>query len=99
MSTLAAVLVGPYTGALCIAIVLVVQSLLFADGGVTALGTNVTNMAVVGVGALAVYLRTLQSGNSAFDRFQSGDSSALTALQQHGRAQEHRAERLIGQLT
>jgi cobalt/nickel transport system permease protein len=48
---LAAILVGPYTGALCIAIVLIVQSLLFADGGVTALGTNITNMAVVGVAA------------------------------------------------
>ena len=46
---LAAILVGPYTGALCIAIVLIVQSLLFADGGITALGTNITNMAVVGV--------------------------------------------------
>ena len=32
---LAAILVGPFTGALCVAIVLVVQSLLFADGGVT----------------------------------------------------------------
>ena len=48
---LAAILVGPYTGALCIAIVLVVQSLLFADGGVTALGTNIANMAVFGVAA------------------------------------------------
>lgn len=48
---LAAILVGPYTGALCIGIVLVVQSLLFADGGVTALGTNVTNMALIGVAA------------------------------------------------
>jgi cobalt/nickel transport system permease protein len=48
---LAAILVGPYTGALCIAIVLVVQALLFADGGVTALGTNITNMAVLGVAA------------------------------------------------
>jgi cobalt/nickel transport system permease protein len=48
---LAAILVGPYTGALCIAIVLVVQALLFADGGVTALGTNITNMALVGVAA------------------------------------------------
>ena len=46
---LAAILVGPYTGALCIAIVLVVQSLLFADGGITALGTNITNMALIGV--------------------------------------------------
>ena len=48
---LAAILVGPYTGALCVAIVLIVQSLLFADGGVTALGTNITNMAVIGVAA------------------------------------------------
>ncbi|MFN3004827.1 energy-coupling factor ABC transporter permease [Mycolicibacterium wolinskyi] len=48
---LAAILVGPYTGALCIAIVLVVQSLLFADGGVSALGTNITNMALIGVAA------------------------------------------------
>jgi cobalt/nickel transport system permease protein len=46
---LAAILVGPYTGALCIGIVLIVQSLLFADGGVTALGANITNMAVIGV--------------------------------------------------
>ncbi len=45
---LAAVLVGPSVGALCIAVVLVVQSLLFADGGLTALGLNVTNMALVG---------------------------------------------------
>ena len=48
---LAAILVGPYTGVLCIAIVLVVQSLLFADGGVTALGTNITNMGLIGVAA------------------------------------------------
>ena len=48
---LAAILVGPYTGALCIAIVLIVQSLLFADGGITAVGTNITNMAVIGVAA------------------------------------------------
>lgn len=59
---LAAILVGPYTGALCISIVLVVQALLFADGGVTALGTNIVNMAVIGVAAgygTAVLLRRL----------------------------------------
>ena len=44
---LAAILVGPFTGALCIALVLTVQALLFADGGVTALGANITNMAVI----------------------------------------------------
>lgn len=59
---LAAILVGPYTGALCIAVVLVVQALLFADGGISALGTNITNMALVGVAAayaVAVALRPL----------------------------------------
>ncbi|TWP50881.1 energy-coupling factor ABC transporter permease [Lentzea tibetensis] len=45
---LAAILVGPWVGALCVTIVLVVQSLLFADGGLTALGANVTNMALLG---------------------------------------------------
>ena len=47
---LAAVLVGPCTGALCLAVVMLVQALLFADGGITALGTNITLFAVVGVG-------------------------------------------------
>jgi cobalamin biosynthesis protein CbiM len=45
---LAAVLVGPYMGALCVSVVLVVQALLFADGGLSALGLNVVNMALVG---------------------------------------------------
>ncbi len=47
---LAAVLVGPWTAVLCISTVLLVQCLLFADGGITALGTNITLMALVGVG-------------------------------------------------
>jgi cobalt/nickel transport system permease protein len=45
---LAAVLVGPWTGALCISVVLLVQALFMADGGVTALGTNITLMGLVG---------------------------------------------------
>jgi cobalt/nickel transport system permease protein len=46
---LAAVLVGPWTGVLCVSVVLIVQALLFADGGITALGTNITLMSVVAV--------------------------------------------------
>src|SRR5262245_45661460 len=46
---LAAVLVGPYTGLLCVSVVLIVQALLFADGGITALGTNITLMGIVTV--------------------------------------------------
>lgn len=46
---LVAILVGPWVGSVCIAIVLVVQALLFADGGLTTLGANITNMAVISV--------------------------------------------------
>ncbi|MGW0807534.1 energy-coupling factor ABC transporter permease [Nonomuraea sp. NPDC002799] len=46
---LAAILVGPYTGVLCMAVVLLVQGVFFADGGLTALGVNVTIMGIVTV--------------------------------------------------
>jgi cobalt/nickel transport system permease protein len=46
---LVAILVGPWVGALCISVVLIVQALLFADGGLTALGMNIVNMAFIGV--------------------------------------------------
>ncbi|MDL9977715.1 energy-coupling factor ABC transporter permease [Microbacterium sp. ASV49] len=46
---LAAVLVGPATGLLCISVVLIVQAVFFADGGLTALGTNILLMGVITV--------------------------------------------------
>jgi cobalt/nickel transport system permease protein len=57
---LAAILVGPWVGALCVGIVLVMQAVLFADGGLSALGTNITNLALAGTAAgygVAVLLR------------------------------------------
>ena len=44
---LAAILLGPATGALVVAVVVAIQALVFADGGLTALGYNVLNMAVI----------------------------------------------------
>ena len=46
-ATLAAVLLGPSAGIMVLASVLVVQCLLFNDGGLTALGANIFNMAIV----------------------------------------------------
>jgi cobalt/nickel transport system permease protein len=68
-AALAAVLVGPATATLCLTVVLAVQAFLFADGGVSALGTNVLLMGVVAVwvgygvfrAALAVLPRRLSS--------------------------------------
>jgi len=53
---LAAIVLGPMAGTVVLAVVLIVQCLLFQDGGLVALGANVFNMAIVGVwGAWAVY--------------------------------------------
>jgi cobalt/nickel transport system permease protein len=54
---MAAVLVGPWTGALCVSVVLLVQALFMADGGVTALGTNIVLMALAGTFAGWVVFR------------------------------------------
>jgi cobalt/nickel transport system permease protein len=45
---LAAAVVGPWAGCVAIAVVLIVQAVLFADGGLLSLGPNILNMAVVG---------------------------------------------------
>jgi len=53
---LAAILLGPHVGALVVTVVVVVQALAFADGGFTALGYNVLNMAIIpAYGGFAAY--------------------------------------------
>jgi cobalt/nickel transport system permease protein len=55
-AALAAILLGPHLGAIVVAVVVVVQALFFADGGLTALGYNVLNMAIVpAYGGYAAY--------------------------------------------
>jgi cobalt/nickel transport system permease protein len=58
---LAAILVGPFTGLLCMSVVFLVQCLLFADGGITALGTNIDLMGLVTVAVGWLVFRMLQS--------------------------------------
>lgn len=55
-AALAAILLGPWPAILVMTSVVSVQALLFQDGGILALGTNIFNMAIVGVFvAYAVY--------------------------------------------
>jgi cobalt/nickel transport system permease protein len=42
-------ILGPFAGCISVTIILVLQALLFGDGGLTALGANVLNMGVIGV--------------------------------------------------
>jgi cobalt/nickel transport system permease protein len=56
-AALAAILLGPWMACVVLAVVLLVQGFVFADGGITALGANVLNMGVIGallVGGLMV---------------------------------------------
>ena len=46
--TFLAVLLGPYAAILSMTIVLMMQALIFADGGLSTFGANVFNMAVIG---------------------------------------------------
>jgi cobalamin biosynthesis protein CbiM len=46
---LAAILVGPWAATLALTVVLLMQGLLFADGGLSAIGLNVFNMSLIGV--------------------------------------------------
>lgn len=63
---LAMTLLGPFSGFLIISVVLLVQCLFFADGGLTALGANIFNMGIMG-GLLSYYLLTL--AKKALSRF------------------------------
>src|SRR4051794_151350 len=47
-AALAAILLGPWSACLVMAVVIGVQAFVFADGGITALGANVLNMGVIG---------------------------------------------------
>jgi cobalt/nickel transport system permease protein len=86
-AALAAVLVGPATATLCLTVVLAVQAFLFADGGVSAVGTNVLLMGVVAVwvgygafrGCVALLPRTPWSVPAAagFGAFVSVPTTAL----------------------
>ncbi len=59
--TLAAIVLGsPWAGTLCIATVFIIQAVLFADGGITALGANILNAAVISVWVGWVLTQTLQ---------------------------------------
>jgi cobalt/nickel transport system permease protein len=68
---LAAVLLGPWAAMLVLTSVLIVQALIFGDGGVTALGANIVNMAIVAplvgwwIYSLAVRLSDTRSGRIA----------------------------------
>jgi len=76
---IAAVLLGPLQAMLVLASVIAVQTLVFGDGGLTALGANIFNMGVIGV--LVAYLAYifLESRSRSVGAFLAGWFGAVSA--------------------
>ena len=99
---LAAVLVGPWAAVLCMSVVLSVQAVVFADGGLSALGLNIVNMALVtalGGYLLFVALRQLlpktQSGVVVAAAIAAGLSVVLLVDRLHARVRDRRRRQRI----
>jgi cobalt/nickel transport system permease protein len=86
-ATMAVILIGPYATVLAMSSVLILQCLMFADGGLTALGANILNMAIVATicGALIYQTVFRLLGNSLRSRltaatFAAWCSTVLTSI-------------------
>jgi len=81
-AALAAILLGPWAAALIMACVLIVQSLIFQDGGLLALGANVLNMGIIASFAGYYLYRgtTRLMGENRRGRFFGGFIAAWTSV-------------------
>src|SRR4051794_18938569 len=78
--TLLACLLGPWAAALVVTAILIVQALIFQDGGVLALGANIINMALLGVVAGYLPARWLLGSRwKSFGIFLGGICSVLVS--------------------
>jgi cobalt/nickel transport system permease protein len=78
---LAASLLGIPLGILSMSIVLLMQTLLFADGGILMLGANITNMSLIGAGIGGIiYYALLRKYGHDLSLFVAGVSSILLAV-------------------
>jgi cobalt/nickel transport system permease protein len=81
-ATLIAVLLGPWAALIAISVALIIQALLFGDGGITAIGANCFNMGVVGVfvGYGVYRLVAVQSPVKSTRRWIAGAVAAYVSL-------------------
>jgi cobalt/nickel transport system permease protein len=80
-ATLIAIILGPWAACISVSIALVIQALLFGDGGITAIGANCFNMAVM-MPFVGFYMYRLLSGDrpTAGRRVVSSGIAAYVAL-------------------
>ncbi len=81
-ATLIAILIGPWAATIALSVALVIQALLFGDGGVTAIGANCFNIAVTGsfVGYGVYKLIALKAGTLDRRRWIAAAAAAYISL-------------------
>ncbi len=81
-TTLIAILLGPWAAIIAVSVALIIQALLFGDGGVTAIGANCFNMAVVGgLAGYGIYrLISTRSDVNSKRRLAAGAVAAYVSL-------------------
>jgi cobalt/nickel transport system permease protein len=79
--TLIAIILGPWAACISISVALVIQALVFGDGGITAIGANCINMAVI-LPFVGYYLYRLLAGDSlsTFRRVVSSGVAAYVGI-------------------
>ncbi len=76
-AALATILLGPYAGMIIITVILIIQALVFGDGGILAFGLNVLNMAVIGSFATWFIYRSIPGKVEIVRTFAAAWSSVL----------------------
>jgi cobalt/nickel transport system permease protein len=81
-ATLIAILLGPWAATIALSVALIIQALLFGDGGITAIGANCFNIAAAGTFAgYGLYrLLSLRSGPTDRRRLIAAGVAAYTSL-------------------
>jgi cobalt/nickel transport system permease protein len=80
-ASIIAVVLGPWTAVVAVSVALIIQAFIFGDGGITAIGANCFNMAVV-MPFVSYWIFKLIRGNSLNDKriFAAGFFSGYIGL-------------------
>jgi cobalt/nickel transport system permease protein len=81
-AALATILLGPWAAMVVLTCVISVQALIFQDGGLLVLGTNIFNMAIVGVTVSYMVFHTVRrlAGGRSWSIYASGFAAAWTSV-------------------
>src|SRR4030042_1924244 len=81
-ATLATILLGPWAAMVVLTSVISIQALIFQDGGLLVMGTNIFNMAIVGVTVSYMVFHTIHRlvGRRSWSIYVSGFAAAWTSV-------------------